>query len=145
MPPGRVKPIDALPAQAHADDEARPSGLETIRAAVVSSRKGDPTVDEKPTRSDETSQPGETKPGASKPADWNRHQMETDDAGEPREQDAETRVPGWNKGEMAEERKDHTRDPLTPLDELDEPAGGLSGQGSNPGGGERWAERDPKK
>ena len=80
--------------------------------------------------------------GSRKPANWDRHQMETDDEGEPRERDAETLVPGWNKGEMAEERQDHTRSPLTPTDELDEPAGGLSGQGSNPGGGERWADRD---
>jgi hypothetical protein len=80
--------------------------------------------------------------GDSAPANWDRHQMETDDEGEPRERDAENLVPGWNKSEMAEERQDHTRSPLTPADELDEPAGGLSGQGSNPGGGERWADRD---
>ena len=99
-------------------------------------------MNDKPTRSDETSQP---EPGASKPATWNRHEMETDDAGEPRGPEDETLVAGWNKGEMAEERKDHTRSPLTPPDELNDPDGGLSGKGSNPGGGERWAERDPAK
>jgi hypothetical protein len=106
-------------------------------------------VNDKPARSDETSQPDETpveqEPGESTPATWDRHQVETDDAGEPRERDAETLVPGWNKGEMAEERADHTRSPLTPPDELDEPDGGLSGHGSNPGGGERWAERDRER
>jgi len=79
---------------------------------------------------------------AAKPANWDRHQMETDDGGEPRDRDEAGLSPSWNEGEMAEERKDHTRSPLTPANELDEPAGGLSGQGSNPGGGERWAERD---
>ena len=88
--------------------------------------------------------PPQQEPKGSKPVNWDRHQMETDDAGEPRERDAET-VAGWNKGEMAEERKDHTRGPLATPDELDEPDGGLSGHGSNPGGGERWAERDREK
>lgn len=113
-------------------------------------------MNDKPARSEETSQPDETpveqepgpveqEPGESSPATWDRHQMETDDAGEPRERDAGTLVPGWSKGEMAEEREDHTRSPLTPQDELDEPDGGLSGHGSNPGGGERWADRDRER
>ena len=84
-------------------------------------------------------------PGPGKPAKWDRHQMEIDDAGEPRGSDAETAVPGWNKGEMAEERQDHTRSPLATPEELHEQDDGLSGHGSNPGGGERWAERDRKK
>jgi hypothetical protein len=95
--------------------------------------------DEAPPRDDT---PTRQAPGAETPATWDRHQMEVDDAGEPRERDAETGVPAWNKGEMAEERQDHTRAPLTSADDLDEPAGGLSGHGSNPGGGERWADRD---
>lgn len=103
-------------------------------------------MDDKTTHREETPDRDETPtmkaPGAETPATWDRHQMEVDDAGEERERDAETGAPAWNKGEMAEERQDGTRAPLPPEDELDEPAGGLSGQGSNPGGGERWAERD---
>ncbi|MEO8229972.1 MAG: hypothetical protein ABI628_09455 [Chloroflexota bacterium] len=100
------------------------------------------TPDETPRRDDT---PTMDAPGEETPATWDRHQMETDDAGEPRERDAQTGAPAWNKGEMAEERQDHTRAPLTPTDELDEPAGGLSGHGSNPGGGERWADRDKER
>jgi hypothetical protein len=101
-------------------------------------------VNDKPTRSNAAWQTDETvrEPEASTPTAWDRHQMEVDDAGEPRERDAEALVPGWNKGEMAEERQDHTRAPMTPPDELDEPAGAMSGHGSNAGGGERWADRD---
>jgi hypothetical protein len=101
-----------------------------------------PTVDEDKEQSDQT--PMEGKREAPKPANWDRHQMETDDEGEARGQDPET-VAAWNKDEMAEERADHTRRPLTPPDELADPGGGLSGHGSNPGGGERWAERDRQK
>ncbi len=108
-----------------------------------------PTVNDKTTHADETAQRGDTPimkaPEAETPATWDPHQMETDDAGEPRERDAETAVPSWNKGEMAEQREDGTRAPLTPADELDEPAGGLSGGGSNPGGGEHWADRDKER
>jgi hypothetical protein len=88
--------------------------------------------------------------GSTRPVEWDRHQMETDDAGETVEgggaadpkRGADTLDPKWNKGEVAEEREDHTRDPLpAPA----EPAGGLSGGGSNPGGGEQWAERDRER
>ena len=98
------------------------------------------------TREAQTSRPDEMpidgQPAAAKPANWDRHQMETDDGGEPRERDEAGLSPSWSEGEMAEERKDHTRSPLTPTNELDQPSGGLSGHGSNPGGGERWADRD---
>lgn len=52
----------------------------------------------------------------------------------------------WNERQMAEQRKDGSRSP-GPTDEeiAEESEGGLSGGGVNPGGGERWAERDEKK
>jgi|SRR2546426_4316397 len=81
-------------------------------------------------------------PAADEPAAWDRHEMETDDAGELQERDVEPLNPKWNKGQMAEEREDGTRSPLATDTELTQPSGGLSGHGSNPGGGERWAERD---
>ncbi len=92
--------------------------------------------------------------GSTRPVEWDRHQMETDDAAGSEEGDATAdredgsggaAEPKWNKGEMAEERQDHTRAPLPAADELAEPAGGLSGGGSNPGGGERWADRDRER
>jgi len=79
---------------------------------------------------------------ATDPVAWDRHEMETDDAGEPQERDIDPLNPKWNKGQMAEEREDGTRSPLATDTELTQPSGGLSGHGSNPGGGERWAERD---
>lgn len=102
-------------------------------------------MNETSTRPAETPLPDEMpitgEAAAAKPANWDRHQMESDDGGEPRERDEADLVSGWNEGEMAEERKDHTRSPVTLPNELDQPAGGLSGHGSNPGGGERWADR----
>lgn len=76
------------------------------------------------------------------PEHWDKGQMEIDDAGET---PGAMRAPGeadaarWNKGELAEEREDGTGGPHT---EDVEPPGGLSGEGSNPGGGEQWAEQD---
>ena len=99
-------------------------------------------MDDKPIRSDDKELSDETP--IEGPENWDRHQMETDDQGEEPGRDPES-VPAWNKDEMGEERPDGTRGPLTPPDELDEPGGGLSGHGSNPGGGERWAERDRQK
>ncbi|HVA84870.1 MAG TPA: hypothetical protein VNF73_00990, partial [Candidatus Saccharimonadales bacterium] len=96
-------------------------------------------MNETSTRPAETPQPDEMpiagEAAAAEPANWDRHQMETDDGGEPRERDEADLSPAWNEGEMAEERNDHTRSPLTPTNELDQPSGGLSGHGSNPGGG----------
>ncbi len=87
-------------------------------------------------------EPTADEPAADEPAAWDRHEMETDDAGELQERDVEPLNPKWNKGQMAEEREDGTRSPLATDTELTQPSGGLSGHGSNPGGGERWAERD---
>lgn len=75
------------------------------------------------------------------PEQWDKDQMETDDpavSGPPSVPDDQTR-PDWNKGEVAEEHEDHTGGHH---DEPVEAPGGLSGGGSNPGGGERWADRD---
>lgn len=74
-------------------------------------------------------------------ATWDKDQMETDDPGDDPGTASATDDPGspmWNKGEMAEERADGSGGPGT--EDVD-PAGGLSGEGSNPGGGGRWADR----
>jgi hypothetical protein len=75
------------------------------------------------------------------PEHWDKDQMETDDPGDVTGHEAtgETSRATWNKGEVAEEHQDGTGGPHG---EPVEPAGGLSGEGSNPGGGERWADRD---
>jgi hypothetical protein len=76
------------------------------------------------------------------PEHWDKGQMETDDPGEDPAMTRTADAPGssiWNKGEMAEESEDGSGGPGT---EPVEPPGGLSGKGSNPGGGERWADRD---
>ncbi len=79
------------------------------------------------------------------PEHWDKGQMEIDDAGEApgaarttHEGDATQ----WNKGELAEERQDGSGGPHT--EDVEVP-GGLSGGGSNPGGGERWADRDRER
>jgi hypothetical protein len=73
---------------------------------------------------------------------WDKDQMEIADPGEDPGVSQTSGDPGsplWNKGEMAEESDDGAGGSHA---EPVEPAGGLSGEGSNPGGGERWAERD---
>ena len=74
---------------------------------------------------------------------WDRKEMEIDDGpGDSRTAtgtpDADTAL--WNKGQMAEESADGSGGPA-PTGDIEAP-GGLSGEGSNPGGGERWADRD---
>src|SRR5437899_1616856 len=86
---------------------------------------------------DPDDEPTADEPAADEPAAWDRHEMETDDAGELQERDVEPLNPKWNKGQMAEEREDGTRSPLATDTELTQPSGGRSGHGSNPGGGER--------
>jgi hypothetical protein len=79
-----------------------------------------------------------------RPEDWNRNEMgpdrgddqpatTSDDAGD---------APDWNEGQMAEEHADGSRTAGPSDEEIAESAHGLSGGGTNPGGGERWAERD---
>lgn len=75
-----------------------------------------------------------------KPENWERDQMSSDPEASP--EDADSAVPTWNEGQMAEQRSDGTRSPDPSSAEIAESAGGLSGGGANPGGGERWAERD---
>lgn len=82
---------------------------------------------------------------------WDRHEMETADpatsgpesathsAGTDGEEGAD--APDWNLGSMAPERADGTAGPhIEPVDP--DEGTGPSGGGVNPGGGERWAERD---
>jgi hypothetical protein len=82
-----------------------------------------------------------------KPDTWNRDEMKRDhgdDSDVSTEHDAE--VPTWNEGQMARQRPDGTREAGQSDEEIEEESeGGLSGGGVNPGGGERWAERDRER
>ena len=81
-----------------------------------------------------------------RPDNWDRDEMKRDhgdDSDVSPEHDAE--VPTWNEGQMARERPDGTREAGPSDEEIEEESeGGLSGGGVNPGGGERWADRDRK-
>jgi hypothetical protein len=81
-----------------------------------------------------------------RPENWDRDQVRRDE-GEP-ERDvpaADDEVPTWNEDQMARQRQDGTRSPGLSEEEIESSKGGLSGGGVNPGGGERWAERDDEK
>ncbi len=73
---------------------------------------------------------------------WDRTQVETDDRTHDEVPQSDPTVPKWNKASMGEEREDHTRTPRATENELADSGGPLSGGGENPGGGERWADRD---
>jgi len=83
-----------------------------------------------------------------KPANWDREDMRPDfgddaDASPP---DNDDKVRNWNEKQMARQRPDGSRTPGPSDEEIaEESEGGLSGGGANPGGGERWAERDVEK
>ena len=82
--------------------------------------------------------------GADQPADWDRKEMKPDFG---KGADAEAteggpEAPDWKEGQMARERPDGTKDPGPSEAEIAASQGGLSGGGSNPGGGRQWAERD---
>lgn len=78
----------------------------------------------------------------SKRPGWDREQMETDDRRPDEVAPTSPNTPGWNKASMGEEGADHRRSPRATEDELADSGGPLSGGGENPGGGERWADRD---
>jgi hypothetical protein len=85
--------------------------------------------------------------GTEKPENWDRDEMRPDfgddaDASPP---DKDDKVPTWKEGQMARQRPDGTRDPGPSDEEIESSQGGLSGGGANPGGGERWADRDVKR
>jgi hypothetical protein len=83
--------------------------------------------------------------GTKGPAEWESEQLETDDGkteSAPTGESAPADRARWNKGTMGEERADHTRSPLAGDEELGDSGGALSGGGANPGGGERWADRE---
>ena len=84
--------------------------------------------------------------GTNRPTNWQGRQTATDDGtAKPHADEPNSALrPHWNKGEMAEERADHTRAPVGADDDLGAAADGLSGRGSNPGGGVRWADRDKR-
>jgi hypothetical protein len=88
--------------------------------------------------------PPEATPPNDRPADWDRKEVRAD-FGDDADATPTTESPDvadWNEGQMARERPDGTREPGPSDDEIASSKGGLSGGGSNPGGGERWAERD---
>ena len=79
-----------------------------------------------------------------RPDKWDRDEMKPDFGDEPEAPsiDEEPDVPIWNEGQMARERPDGSRSPGPTDKDISSSKGGLSGGGANPGGGERWAERD---
>ena len=86
-------------------------------------------------------------PETGRPANWDRDEMKPDfgDDTSPSPADKGDKAPNWNEDQMARQRPDGTRTPGPSDEEIDESRGGLSGGGANPGGGERWAERDVEK
>ena len=76
-----------------------------------------------------------------------RDEMRPDfgDDADPSRPEPDHEVPAWNEAQMARQRPDGTRDPGPTDEEIETSRGGLSGGGANPGGGERWAERDVKR
>ena len=82
-----------------------------------------------------------------KPDNWDREEIRPDlgDDAKASPSDKDDEVPTWNEDQMARQRPDGTRDPGPSDEEIEKSRGGLSGGGANPGGGERWAERDVEK
>jgi hypothetical protein len=85
-----------------------------------------------------------TEPG---PDNWARNEVRPDFGDDPESPpiDEFPEVPTWNEGQMARQRPDGSRTPGPSDEEIKSSEGGLSGGGANPGGGERWAERDVEK
>jgi hypothetical protein len=80
---------------------------------------------------------------ADKPANWDGDQMRPDSEDAPdTPAGGAVDVPTWNEDQMARERPDGTRAAGPANEEIEASRRGLSGGGTNPGGGERWAERD---
>jgi hypothetical protein len=79
-----------------------------------------------------------------KPDNWDREEMRPDEADPATPAPRDTKIPTWNEGQMAEEREDGSRAKGPSDEEIESSQHGLSGGGVNPGGGERWAERDKK-
>ena len=80
-------------------------------------------------------------PKTNKPANWKGGQMRPDDGPETPAGGGPD-VPTWNEDQMARERPDGSRTAGPTDEEIETSSHGLSGGGANPGGGERWAERD---
>ena len=82
-----------------------------------------------------------------RPANWDSDEMKPDfgDDSTPSPTGPDDKVRTWNEDQMARQRPDGTRTPGLSDEEIDESRGGLSGGGANPGGGDRWAERDVEK
>jgi hypothetical protein len=99
-----------------------------------------------PMNQDTKGHPGQaSKSGA--PDNWDRNDMKPDfgDDAAASPSDVDREVPTWNEDQMARQRPDGSRTPGPTDEEIESSEGGLSGGGANPGGGERWAERDVEK
>jgi hypothetical protein len=81
---------------------------------------------------------------AEHPTKWDRDEVRSNPPDEPEatSTDEDAAVPSWNEGQMAEQHADGARTQGPTDEEIASSAGGLSGGGVNPGGGERWAERE---
>lgn len=79
-----------------------------------------------------------------RPANWDADEMKADfgEGSKETRTDDTPDAPGWNEDQMARERPDGTRSQGPSDAEIASSKGGLSGGGANPGGGERWADRD---
>jgi hypothetical protein len=82
-----------------------------------------------------------------RPDNWDSDEMKPDfgDDASASPTESTDKVPTWNEDQMARQRPDGSRTPGPSDAEIEESEGGLSGGGANPGGGERWAERDVEK
>jgi hypothetical protein len=82
-----------------------------------------------------------------RPVNWDRDEMRPDPGTnpDPRPSDDEPEAPTWSENQMTRDRPDGTREAGLSDEELEASRGGLSGGGANPGGGERWADRDRKR
>ncbi len=81
--------------------------------------------------------------------DWDAGQVERDTGETPDQRDAAVREhaakaerPRWDKGQMAEDSGTGRHGEPIGEDAMKEGESPLSGDRTNPGGGERWAERD---
>jgi len=79
-----------------------------------------------------------------RPDNWDGDEVRSDsgDHTEASPVEENNEVPAWNESQMAEQRPDGSRTTGPSNEEIESSKGGLSGGGANPGGGERWAQRD---
>jgi hypothetical protein len=85
-------------------------------------------------------------PKTNQPANWKGGQMRPDSEDGPETPvGGGPDVPTWNEDQMARQRPDGSRTDGPTDEEIEVSQHGLSGGGANPGGGERWADRDSNR